>query len=82
MENRGKKECKDRNLTEIIKIKRTVGIYIHLDRKANVSHPLGFVLVCVYIVLWWWLYSQTWLEFLCFVFCLRGMLKMLSVLKV
>lgn len=54
MENRGKKKQKGRNRAEIVKVKRAAGLYIHLERKSNVSRPVGLVHVCVYIVLWWW----------------------------
>lgn len=54
MENRGKKKQKGRNRAEIVKVKRAAGLYIHLERKSNVSHPVGLVHVCVYTVLWWW----------------------------
>jgi len=40
MESRGKREWNDRNWTEIVKMKRTVGICIHMERKADVNHPV------------------------------------------
>lgn len=38
-------------------MKRTAGLCIHLERKSNVSHPVGLVCVCVYIGLCWWQYA-------------------------